>query len=170
MTLDPRAVVPDTLLAISARGYGLRFAIAPYNELTTKAGRRYAKTAEGDEIVGVVGTGDKDVVVVATSKAHVLVCLADEINKLENPGRGVTVIKTEEGDHVVGFLSAGSKSEQLVLETEGGKKIETAADPKKASSRGGKGHQVIKRTTVRMVRPPVQVTPLATASGGEGVH
>ena len=170
MTLDPRAVVPETLLAVSARGYGLRFATAPYLELTTKAGRRYAKTADGDEIVGVVGTGEKDVVVVATAKAHVLVTMAEEINKLENPGRGVTVIKTDPADHVIGFISAGTKSEHLVLETEGGKRLETAADPKKAAARGGKGHQVIKRTTVHVVKAPVQITPLATAPGSEGVH
>ena len=170
MSLDPRAVVPETLLAISARGFGLRFAMATQTELTTKAGRRYARPADGDEIVGVVGCGDKDTVVVATRDAHVLVCAADDINKLEGPGRGVTVIKTDEDDAVVGFISAATKSEQLVLETEGGKKIEVAADPKKASSRGGKGHQVIKRTSVRVVRPPVQITPLATAPGGEGVH
>src|SRR5205814_4445192 len=43
MTLDPRALVPPMLLAISRRGYGLRFATAGHTEVTTKAGRRYAK-------------------------------------------------------------------------------------------------------------------------------
>jgi len=178
MSLDPRVHHPgskepggpETLLAISARGFGLRFAIATQTELTTKAGRRYARPGDGDEIVGVVPSGDKDVVVVATRDAHVLVCKADDINKLEGPGRGVTVIKTEDDDAVIGFLSAAHKSEKLVLESEGGKRFEIAADPGKASSRGGKGHQVIKRTTLHVVRPPVTVAPLATASGGEGVH
>jgi DNA gyrase subunit A len=170
MSLDPRAVVPETLLAVSARGFGLRFATSTQTELTTKAGRRYARPGDGDEIVGVTGTGEKDVVVVATRDAHVLVCKAAEINKLEGAGRGVTVIKTEDDDVVIGFLSAASKSEKLVLESEGGKKFEIAADAGKASARGGKGHQVIKRTTLHVVKPPVTVTPLATASGGEGVH
>src|SRR5215468_934069 len=43
MTLDPRAMVPPTLLAISRNGFGLRFASATISEITTKAGRRYAK-------------------------------------------------------------------------------------------------------------------------------
>jgi DNA gyrase subunit A len=170
MTLDPRAVVPETLLAVSARGFGLRFATSTQTELTTKAGRRYARPGDGDEIIGVSGTGEKDVVVVATRDAHVLVCKAAEINKLEGAGRGVTVIKTEDDDAVIGFLSAASKSEKLVLESEGGKKFEIAADPNKASSRGGKGHQVIKRTTLHVVKAPVTVTPLANASAGDGVH
>jgi DNA gyrase subunit A len=170
LTLDPRAVVPETLLAVSARGFGLRFAMAAHTELTTKAGRRYARPAEGDEIVGVVGCGEGDTVVVATRAAHVLVCPAAEINLLEGPGRGVTVIKTGPDDEVIGLLSGAGKAEQLVIESEGGKRIELAADPRKASSRGGKGHQVIKRTRVQVVRPPVTITPLATAPGGEGVH
>ena len=94
MTLDPRAMVPPTLLAISRRGYGLRFASASHAEITTKAGRRYAKPGEGDEIIGVVACNDGDVVVTATRDGHVLLCKADEIAKLEGPGRGVTVIKT----------------------------------------------------------------------------
>ena len=66
-TLDPRAMVPPTLLAISRRGYGLRFASAAHVEVTTKAGRRYAKPGEGDEIIGVVACNDGDVVVAATT-------------------------------------------------------------------------------------------------------
>jgi DNA gyrase subunit A len=170
MSLDPRAVVPETLLAVSARGFGLRFATSTQTELTTKAGRRYARPGDGDEIIGVTGTGEKDVVVVATRDAHVLVTKAAEINKLEGAGRGVTVLKTEDDDVVIGFISAATKAEKLILESEGGKKFEIAADPGKASARGGKGHQVIKRTTLHVVKPPVTVTPLATASGGEGVH
>jgi len=34
-------------------------------------------------------------VVAATREGHVLLCKADEIAKLEGPGRGVTVIQTE---------------------------------------------------------------------------
>ncbi|MCA9676940.1 MAG: DNA topoisomerase IV subunit A [Kofleriaceae bacterium] len=166
MSLDARVSVPETLLAVSANGYGLRFAITPYRDETTKAGRRYARPADGDEIVGVVGCGDADVVVAATRGGHVLVCKADEINKLEGPGRGVTVIKTDADDQVIGFLASADKKERLVVETEGGKRFELAADPHKTVARGGKGNQIIKRSALHLVRPPVVVTPLAAA--GEG--
>jgi DNA gyrase subunit A len=169
MTLDPRALLPETMLAVSRRGYGLRFALAPHTEMTTRAGRRYAKTQEGDEIVGVVGSAETDTVVVATRNAYVLVCKADEIAKLENPGRGVTVIKTADDDEVIAFISGG-KSDVLDLQTEGGKKLPQNADPKHAKGRGGKGHQVIKRTQLSVVPRPVAITALATADGGEGVH
>ena len=170
MTLDPRAMVPETLLAVTRDGYGLRFAMAPHTEITTKAGRRYAKPGEGDEVLGVVACNDGDVVVAATRDGHVLHCKADEISRLEGPGRGVTVIKTTDDDVVIGFI-AGRKADVLTIETEkSGKQIELHADPKEVSSRGGKGHQVMKRVTFKLVPTPVIVQPLANAEGGQGVN
>jgi DNA gyrase subunit A len=171
MTLDPRAVVPDTLLAVSARGFGQRFALEPHKQVSTRAGRRYARPAEGDEIIGAVGCGDKDIVVVATRGGHVLTCKASDINLLENPGKGVTVIKVDEDDRVIGFLSASHKNQTLVVETErGGKKFELPADPRKATARGGKGHEIVKRANLVLSEQPVAIVPLSTADGGEGVH
>jgi DNA gyrase subunit A len=170
MTLDPRAMVAPTLLALSRKGFGLRFASAAHAEITTKAGRRYARPGDGDEVIGVVACNDTDVVVAATRDGHVLLCKADEIAKLEGPGRGVTVIKTEDDDIVIGFI-AGAKSDQLVVETEkGGKRFEIAADPKQVKGRGGKGQQIIKRAQLVVVPPPVKVQPLANAEGGQGVN
>ncbi len=170
MTLDPRAMVAPTLLALSRKGFGLRFASAAHAEITTKAGRRYARPGEGDEVIGVVACNDSDVVVAATRDGRVLLCKADEIAKLEGPGRGVTVIKTEDDDLVIGFL-AGAKGDQLVVENEkGGKRFEIAADPKQVKGRGGKGHQIIKRAKLVVVASPVKVQPLANAEGGQGVN
>ena len=170
MTLDPRAMVAPTLLALSRRGHGLRFASASHVEITTKAGRRYAKPGEGDEIIGVLPCNDTDVVVAATRDGRVLLCKAEEIARLEGPGRGVTVIKTEDDDVVIGFI-AGAKGDQLVVETEkGGKRFELAADPKQVKARGGKGHQIIKRAQLVVVPRPVKIQPLANAEGGQGVN
>jgi DNA gyrase subunit A len=170
MTLDPRAMVAPTLLAISRKGFGLRFASASHAEITTKAGRRYAKPGEGDEIIGVVACNDGDVVVTATRDGHVLLCKADEIAKLEGPGRGVTVIKTEDDDVVIGFI-AGLKSDHLIVETErSGKRFELAADPRQVKARGGKGLQIIKRAQLVVLPRPVTIQPLANAEGGQGVN
>jgi len=170
MTLDPRALPPETLLAVTRQGFGLRFATAQHTEVTTKAGRRYAKPKDGDEVLGVVPCNDGDVVVAATRDGHVLHCKADEIAKLEGPGRGVTVIKVAEDDAVIGFI-AGGKGDVLHLETEkSGKDLSQKADPKQASGRGGKGHQVVKKATLRVVPQPVTIQPLANAEGGKEVN
>jgi DNA gyrase subunit A len=170
MTLDPRAMVPPTLLAISKRGFGLRFATASQTEVTTKAGRRYARPKDDDEILGVVPCNDGDVVVCATHEGHVLHVKADEIAKLEGPGRGVTVIKTADEDAVIGFI-AGHKSDVLAVETEkGGKSFELPADPKQVGARGGKGRQIVKKAQLKVVAKPVTIQPLANAEGGQGVN
>ena len=58
-----------------------------------------------------------------------------------------------------------------MVETEkGGKRFELAADPKQAKGRGGKGHQIIKRAQLKLVKPPVTIQPLANAEGGQGVN
>ena len=62
-------------------------------------GRRFAKPADGDEIVGVARVVEpKDVVCVVTSDARALICKVDELPELANPGRGVTVIKAGDDD------------------------------------------------------------------------
>jgi DNA gyrase subunit A len=170
MTLDPRAMVPPTLLAVTKQGFGLRFATAQHSEITTKAGRRYARPKDGDEVLGVIPCNDGDVVVAATNKGHILWCKADEIAKLEGAGRGVTVIKVGPGDQVIGFI-AGGKGDVLSLESEkGGRDYSEKADPKQVTSRGGKGRQVIKKGTLKIVAKPVTIQPLANAEGSPKVN
>jgi len=68
-------------------------------------------------------------------------------------------------------VPAKSYYEESQLETEkSGKSFDEHADPKEAKGRGGKGHQIIKRTTIVVVKPPVTVQPLANAEGGQGVN
>ena len=89
--------------------------------------------------------------VVATEKAHVLVCLAEEINKLENPGRGVTVIKTAPDDWVIGFVAGTGKNDVLELQTTTGtRKFSISVDARRLSARGGKGKPLAKRSEVKL--------------------
>ena len=118
-----------------------------------------------------VGFANKPVTVfIATRDGHVLHCKADEIAKLEGPGRGVTVIKVADDDVVIAFI-AGGKGDVLQLETEkSGKDFSQKADPKQVSSRGGKGHQIVKKATLVAPAKPVTIQPLANAEGGQGVN
>ncbi len=164
-SLDPRLPLPTTMLAVTRGGYGLRFLLSAHAEVTTKAGRRYARPGDGDEVIDVIGVKDTDVVVAATAGGHVLHCRADEINQLEGPGRGVTVIKTDEDDHVIGFI-AGDKTTTMVIENAAGKIWTLAADPRQVAARGGKGHQLQKKTT--FTRQPVPVTIPSLGAIAEG--
>ena len=164
LSLDPRVKPPEeNMVAVSKHGYGLRFALSPHLEVSTRAGRRFAKVAEGDEIVGVRPAPDDGILVVATADSHALVCDVGDVNVLANPGRGVTVIKTEDDAQVVGFTI----NEPLVLESDKGKTEEVRPLKKDRVPRGSKGRQVFSRKerVVRVVTTPPSVPALASATG-----
>jgi DNA gyrase subunit A len=159
LSLDPRHGQVENLVAVTRKGYGLRFALDPHREASTRAGRRFARVVEGDEIVSAVPAEDKDVVCVATERAHVLLCAAGDVNLLANPGRGVTVIKVGEGDRVIGMAVArGAGEAPLTVETGNGKRIEIGPRTYALGARGGKGRELGRRTTIKLVPPPVKVT------------
>ena len=80
-------------VAVTSDGYALRFDLEPFVEPSTRSGRRYARPAEGAEVVGVETVTGKEILIVATAEARGLLCRADEVNYLSGPGRGVILIK-----------------------------------------------------------------------------
>jgi len=160
LSLDPRLPRPEKLVAVSKHGYGLRFALAQHLEVSTRSGRRYAKPAEGDELIGTMPAGDKDLLAVVTRSTRALVCKVNEVNELAGPGRGVTVIKTADDDPVVAFLCSSDKEAKLDLETEKGRKLELSPRKYEVASRGGKGREMAKKDRIKTVSRPIQFTPL----------
>jgi DNA gyrase subunit A len=143
------------LLGVTRRGLGFRFNLDPHRELSTRSGRRYAKLAEGDELVGVQPAGNKDVLCVVTGNARALLCAAEEAPELANPGRGVTIIKVADDDAVIGFGLGGPKEKDVIIaETESGKKLPVGPGRYQVTGRGGKGHQLAKRSKISSVAPP----------------
>src|SRR5206468_2114646 len=110
-----------------------------------RSGRRYAKTGEGDELVGVAPASDKDRLAVIAESSRALVCPVSEVNELAGPGKGVTVIKLEPGDRVIGFLCTSRKDSALELETTKGRKLTLTPGKYELTSRGGKGHEMARR-------------------------
>jgi DNA gyrase subunit A len=166
-SLDPRVKPKEELFAAVTRGgYGLRFALAPHTEMSTRSGRRFAKPSEGDEIVGVQPVPDGVSVCVATYYSKHVVVDSGAINVLANPGRGGKLIKIDSDgtDHVVGF----SVDEPLVVENEKGKTAEILPRKKKTDrdTPGGRGVLVSKSwnkkdRVARVVAPEVGVPQLA---------
>jgi DNA gyrase subunit A len=160
LSLDPRLPRPERLIGVSKRGYGLRFALTPHTELSTRAGRRYARPGKEDELIGVAPCGDRDLLAVVTEKTNALVCKASEINELAGPGRGVTAIKVAADDRVVGFLCTSKKDASLPLETQKGKKLELSPGKYGVTTRGGKGREMSKKDRVKAVLQGVTWVPL----------
>jgi DNA gyrase subunit A len=162
LSLDARLPRPEKLLAVTKGGLGMRFLLEPHLEVSTRAGRRYAKTGEGDEIIGVQPVGEKDLLAVLSKKTNALVCRVTEVNELAGPGKGVTVIKLEEGDQVMEFLVVppSHKDAKLEFETQKGRKLHLSPAKYEVTGRGGKGHEMSKKDAVEEVVRPIVFIPL----------
>ncbi|HEY3449183.1 MAG TPA: DNA topoisomerase IV subunit A [Myxococcales bacterium] len=149
LSLDPRLKRPEKMFALSRRGYGLRFELAAHTEVSTRAGRLYARRAKDDELIGVVPVTDKDFVAAITQKSNALICTAKEVNELAGPGRGVTVIKVAPDDYVFAFLCTRDREAALEFETEKGKKIELRVGRFEIGSRGGRGRPFFRTDKIK---------------------
>jgi DNA gyrase subunit A len=144
--LDPAATAP--ILVATARGFGFR--TQPDLSETTRAGRKVARVADGDEVVSVQPILGKTVVVAASNGKMLRFPVAD-VAELSGPGRGVTLLKPVEGERVVGALALGDKEAFMAVTPEGGeRKIPIADVP--AGRRAGKGQKVVKRGGVAAIR------------------
>ncbi|MBI3185203.1 MAG: DNA topoisomerase IV subunit A [Myxococcales bacterium] len=164
LSLDPRLSRPEKILAVSRRGFGLRFALAPHTEPSTRAGRRYARPGKDDELIGVSPVGERDLLAVVTEKTHALVCKTSEVNELAGPGRGVTVIRVAQDDRVTAFLASGRKDVAIELETSKGKKLKLSPGKYEVTGRGGKGREMSKKDRVKSVSRPLDWVRLPEAA------
>ena len=168
LSLDPRLPFPAMMVAVSKDGYGLRFDPAPLKEISTRSGRRFAKAGQGDEIVGVSGCTEKDLLGVVTKKTNALVCKVDEVNVLAGPGRGVTVLKTADDDQVMAFLCTTAKSEkELTFETTKGKTLKFSLGKYEVTARGGKGREMSKKDEIKTFNRPLDLVLLPEAPKSE---
>ena len=153
-------------VAATSDGYALAFGLSAFLEPSTRAGRRYAKLAEGAEVVGVERISGKETLICATRERRALLSAAGEVSYLSGPGRGVLLVKLEEGDVVIGFTAARSNSDTLVIESSGGGEQRISPAKYEVSTRGGRGREVMKRGTLtRRIWPPPEVP---AALEGEG--
>jgi len=131
------------LLVVSAAGYGFR--TAPELAVTTRAGRRFARVAEGDELIAVTSLDGPEVLCIARSGKG-LRFPVDEATELSGVGRGVILMKLDDKDRVVGALVPPAKSKLLVA-IEGAGERAVGRDDFPKAHRAGKGHKVVKRGT-----------------------
>ena len=160
VSLDPRLPIPSMMVAVSQDGYGLRFKLDGFKEISTRSGRRFARCGEGDQIIGVSGCTEKDLLAVVTKKTNALVCKVEEVNELAGPGRGVTVIKTADDDQVMTFLCTSKKGAEVVLETAKGKTLKFSPGRYEVTGRGGKGREMSKKDEIKTVSRALELVLL----------
>ena len=171
LSLDPRVTPREevVLLAASRDGMVLRFSADPLREPTTRSGRRFAKPAEGDELVLVSVCEPESIVALASEKGRAILFGSEEVPVLAGPGKGVIGIRLAEDDRVVGAALFGKdekRSAVLTLENSKGTPY-TVTRRYDVVGRGGKGFELIKRDRfVRAVPPEVVLLDLPERSAG----
>lgn len=111
-------------VAVTKRGLSFRFSLSAHKEASTRAGRRYGKLNEGDEIVMVaVAAGNRDGVLVATSDGHALGVPVNDLALLSGVGKGSMLIKVEDDARVIGAIIALAPNDSIVVETGRGKEM-----------------------------------------------
>jgi DNA gyrase subunit A len=155
-SLDPRAAgaiaakkegdePPVHAMAVTSDGYALRFSFEPFVEASTRAGRRYARPAEGQEVVGVARVTGAETAIAATRKARAMLCPVSEVNFLSGPGKGVILVKTADDDRVIGFLASSGDRDLMTVETTRGGEQTISTAKYEVTGRGGKGRELMQR-------------------------
>jgi DNA gyrase subunit A len=150
-------VPPVHAVAVTTDGYSLRFSLANVAEASTRAGRRYARPAEGAEVVGVsLATGDETVIAV-TREARAILCPVSEVNFLAGPGKGVILLKISGDDRVLGFVASKGDRDLLTVETSRGAEQTVSTAKYEVTGRGGKGRELMQRGQFTRVVPTAAV-------------
>jgi len=155
-SLDPRAIgnitpkkegqpAPVHAVAVSSDGYALRFGLDPFVEPSTRTGRRYARPAEGAEIVGVAPMTGGEVLIAASAEARGILAKAEEVNFLSGPGKGVLLIKLAGEDRLLGFIASKGDRDLLTVETTRGGEQTISTAKYEVTGRGGRGRELLQR-------------------------
>src|SRR6185436_5789344 len=107
---NPETPPPVHALAVTSDGYSLRFSLEPFVEPSTRAGRRFARVAEGAEVVGVARVAGGEILIALDSKQ----------------------------DRVLGFIASTGDRDLLTVETSRGAEQTISTAKYEVTGRGGK--------------------------------
>ena len=176
-SLDPRVarkidakkegdVPPVHAIAVTSDGYALRFSLQSFVDASTRSGRRYARIADGAEVVSVGITTGEEVVIAATSNARAMLSQAAEVNFLSGPGRGVILIKIDFPDaKVIGAIVSSGDRDLMTVETTRGSEQTISTTKYEVTGRGGKGKELMQRGGFTRIVPGEVPLPIIDGSG-----
>jgi DNA gyrase subunit A len=151
---------PVHAVAVTSDGYSMRFSLEPFVEPSTRAGRRYARAADGAEFVGVAKVAGGEILIAATREARAILTKAEEVNFLSGPGRGVILIKlASDADRVLGFIASTGDRDLLTVETTRGAEQTISTAKYEVTGRGGKGRELLQRGQFTKIVPTLPEAP-----------
>ncbi len=136
-------------VAATRQGRVLRFPLKPHEEISTRAGRKFARLGDGDEVFGVLPMrSEHERVCLASTGGRVTVFLATEIPVLKAAGKGVAGLKLREDDGIMAFELASGPMEGPSVTTSFGRALEVRERTFGLSKRGSRGKVVLKRGSI----------------------
>jgi DNA gyrase subunit A len=160
---DPAATEPESpfALAVTKHGLGLRFSLRNHAEVSTRAGRKFARLNDGDEILALFAVGlggEPEHVMCAASDGHALAVPVAEVPVLAGAGKGVHVMKVAKDAEVLGATIGRRDLDSIIVETEKGT-VRSLTLQSILGPRGGRGSVIVKRGGFSRVVPPSVETP-----------
>jgi DNA gyrase subunit A len=128
---------------VASRG-GMGFLCRPDLTETTRSGRRFARTKDGDELVAVM-PAEGDTITAASDGGKVLTFAIDELPELAGAGRGVILMRLDRDESVVAALCHPSDRGLLALADDG---TERRFNLPERAHRAQKGRKALKRFKV----------------------
>jgi DNA gyrase subunit A len=153
--------LPPHAVAVSRKGMSLRFSLCAHREPSTRSGRRYMRLRAGDEVLHVAlhDPEEEACLACASERGRALICDSEEVSLLSGPGMGVKLIRLPRDDQLVGAQLLTRPSDALTVEKENGTEITITTRKYQPVSRGGKGHLMFKRGSLRRWVPPDPILP-----------
>ncbi len=152
------AAAPAQVLFATQGGFGARVGSELFAEPSTRAGRRFARVAEGDAVLAVMPcVGESSPLVVLSAAGRLLRATLGEVSLLGGPGKGVTLMRLEANDEVLLVCAPADEAAVIVAEHDSGKQHRVRTKGIVPSKRGGKGGSLFKRG--RLIRAMLEVPP-----------
>ena len=149
---------PPYALAVTKGGLGFRFSLRAHRDPSTRAGRRYARLNEGDEVLCVLVTFGGESVACVSGDGHALAVPVSEIGLLGGAGKGAMIMKLTENERIVGAALLWGARDTIEVETEKGKAMSLSL-AKIGGSRADRGSPIVKRDRFTRLVPAELTLP-----------
>lgn len=131
-------------VAVTKRGMILQFSLRPHREPSTRAGRKFARPRDDDEVMNVFLADGKKFVIAAADDGHAIAVKLKDVPVLSGAGKGVMLMKLGPKAALIGAAVLESpRAGKLVALSEGGRRYELTVEGVEGT-RGGRGKAVVK--------------------------
>ena len=155
--------------AATTDGYALRFGLDKFVEPSTRSGRKYARPAAGQAVVGMEPIHGSETILAVTERCRAIVCPANEVTYLSGAGKGVRLIKVAKDDRLIGFKPSRGDRDVLTVETNRGAKKNISTVKYRTTARGGVGNEIQKNGRIKeIVHDPVPSPTLKRDAAPQG--